>query len=83
LLDRFHIVRKMNVAIDEAGRAGAAWPQLAPLRKPTSGPLDGLGVSPGTPLLDTIDAYRLRVCLFPDVWPQRFVVRLPGQESEP
>ena len=57
----------------ERMEAVGAW--SAPLCDPPPGPLDGLGVSSGLPLLDPVDPNRLGVRLLPDVRPQVVVVR--------
>jgi len=62
----------------EQMKAARAWSD--PLCDPPPGPLDGLGVSSGLPLLDPVDPNRLGVRLLPDVRPKVVVVRLASQQ---
>ena len=59
-------------------KAARGW--SAPLCYPALGPLDGLGVGSGLPLLDPVDPNRLGVRLLSDVGPQDVVVRLAGEQ---
>jgi hypothetical protein len=63
-----------------AERTKAVGAESAPVEDPPPGPLDGLGVGSGPPLLCTVCPNPLGVCLLPDVWPQGVVIRLTSQE---